>query len=476
MAAPDVFQELYEDDEYRNSLATVDKDGKRIWLYPKKAKGYFLNKRLLATIVFLTIFISGPFIKIGGQPLLMMNFFERKFVIFGQYFLPQDFVLFGLGMIIFVLFIALFTVAFGRIWCGWLCPQTVFMEMIFRPIENWLEGDGRAQKRFDEAPWTFDKIWRKTLKHIIFIAFSILIAHITMAYIIGIESVKELITHAPTENLSGFIGLVVFTGIFYFVFTKLREQVCIAICPYGRLQGVLVNRDTMTVIYDYLRGEPRGKIKKNAPKETQAQGDCVDCKLCVQVCPTGIDIRNGIQLECVNCTACIDACDDVMEKVNKPKGLIRYASVESVEKGVPYKFSKRSIAYSIVLTLLIGIEAFLIIGRSDIETTVMRVPGQLYQTTERGTVTNLYNAQMVNKSQEEMEVEVRLVQPAGTLKIVGAEEAIPLPSGEKKEVVFFLELDRDKVTSTKEEVIIELYNKGEKVETVETTFFGPVAK
>ncbi|WP_341225919.1 cytochrome c oxidase accessory protein CcoG [uncultured Arcticibacterium sp.] len=476
MPTTDVFEELYEDDEYRNSLATVDKDGKRIWLYPKKAKGPFLNKRLLATIVFLTIFISGPFIKIGGQPLLMMNFFERKFVIFGQYFLPQDFVLFGLGMIIFVLFIALFTVAFGRIWCGWLCPQTVFMEMIFRPIENWLEGDGRAQKRFDEAPWTFDKIWRKTLKHIIFIAFSILIAHMTMAYIIGIESVKELITQSPSENLSGFIGLVVFTGIFYFVFTKLREQVCIAICPYGRLQGVLVNRDTMTVIYDYIRGEPRGKIKKNAPEETQAQGDCVDCKLCVQVCPTGIDIRNGIQLECVNCTACIDACDDVMEKVNKPKGLIRYASVESVEKGVPYKFSKRSIAYSIVLTLLIGIEALLIIGRADIETTVMRVPGQLYQTTEKGTVTNLYNAQMVNKSQEEINVQMKLVEPAGELRVVGAESSIKLPSGEKREVVFFIELEKGKVTSTKTEVVIELYDAEENVETIETTFFGPVAK
>ncbi len=285
-----------------------------------------------------------------------------------------------------------------------------------------------------------------------------------------------MISHSPNENLSGFIGLVVFTGLFYFVFTKLREQVCIAICPYGRLQGVLVNRDTMTVIYDNVRGEPRGKIKKTEVKETPELGDCVDCKLCIQVCPTGIDIRNGIQLECVNCTACIDACDDVMEKVNKPKGLIRYASVESIEKGVPYKFSKRSMAYSAVLLLLIAIEFLLIIGRSDIETTVMRVPGQLYQTTEKGTVTNLYNAQMVNKSQNEMNVKLRLVEPNGELRVVGAEKGISIPSGGKKEVVFFLELDKSDVTSTKTKVVIDLFEGEEKVETVKTTFFGPVSK
>jgi cytochrome c oxidase accessory protein FixG len=478
MATEVNFEELYEDEEYRDSIATVDKDGKRIWIYPKKAKGAFFNKRVMATIAFLAIFISGPFIKIGGQPLLMMNIFERKFVIFGQYFLPQDFVLFGLGMIIFVLFIVLFTVSFGRIWCGWLCPQTVFMEMVFRPIENWLEGDGRKQKRFDEGPWNFDKIWRKTLKHVIYITFSILIAHITMAYLIGIEKVSDLITSSPSENISGFIGLVVFTGAFYFVFTKLREQVCIAICPYGRLQGVLVNRDTMTVIYDNVRGEPRGKIKKNVTEEEAAPlGDCVDCKLCIQVCPTGIDIRNGIQLECVNCTACIDACDDVMEKVNKPKGLIRYASVESVEKGVPYKFSKRSMAYSIVLVLLVGIESLLILGRSDIETTVMRVPGQLYQTTEKGTVTNLYNAQMVNKSQEEMNVSLKLITPeVGHLTVVGTENVIKIPSGGKREVVFFLEFDKKDVQSSKTKVEIDLFQNDEKVESVNTSFFGPVAK
>lgn len=479
MATEFIYEDLYDDEEeYRDSLATVDKDGKRIWLYPKKPKGAYYNKRIIATIVFLVVFISGPFIKIGGEPLLMMNFFDRKFVIFGQYFLPQDFVLFGLGMIIFVLFIALFTVAFGRIWCGWLCPQTVFMEMIFRPIENWLEGDARQQKRFDERGWDFDKIWRKTLKHIIFIAFSIFIAHITVAYLIGVEGVKELISHAPSENLSGFIALVAFTGIFYFVFSKLREQVCIAICPYGRLQGVLVTRDTINVIYDFIRGEPRGKIKKTEDIK-EAKGDCIDCKLCVQVCPTGIDIRNGVQLECVNCTACIDACDDVMDKVGKPRGLIRYASVESVEKGVPYKFSTRTWAYAAVLLVLIGIESSLLIGRSEIETTVMRVPGQLYQRTDAGSITNLYNAQIVNKTADEMEITVKMAQQDGILQLVGEHgenNTLKIPSAGKKEVVFFVEFPEGKVFSNKTPLTIELYEHDQKVETVKTSFFGPLPK
>jgi cytochrome c oxidase accessory protein FixG len=477
MATEVHYEELYEDEEdFRDSIATVDKDGKRIWLYPKKAKGSFYNKRVIATIVFLAIFISVPFIKIGGQPLLMMNVFERKFVIFGHLFLPQDFVLFGLGMITFMVFIALFTVAFGRIWCGWLCPQTVFMEMIFRPVENWLEGDYRQQKRFDESPWNFNKIWRKGLKHLIFILFSIFIAHITMAYLIGIEKVKELIVSPPSENLTGFIGLIVFTGLFYFVFSKLREQVCIAICPYGRLQGVLVNRDTISVIYDNKRGEPRGRLIKNTVETSPSKlkGDCVDCGLCVQVCPTGIDIRNGIQLECVNCTACIDACDEVMEKVGKPKGLIRYASVESVEKGVPYRFTARSWAYSIVLLVLIGIEAGLLITRSEIETTVMRVPGQLYQRTESGTITNLYNAQVINKSQETMSVKLNMEGATGKLNVIGSQDGIlTLKPEAKNDVVFFIEIPEEEITQRSTKLKIQVLKEGEVIEEVKTNFFGP---
>ncbi|MEQ9169287.1 MAG: cytochrome c oxidase accessory protein CcoG, partial [Fulvivirga sp.] len=324
-------ENLYEyDEQFRDGIATVDEEGKRVWVYPKKPKGYFHNLRKVVSAVLLILLFAGPFITISGRPLLLLNIFERKFVIFGQAFWPQDFFLLALLLITFFVFVILFTVVFGRLWCGWACPQTLFMEMVFRKIEYWLEGDANQQRKLNQRNWDFDKIWRKGLKHAIFMLVSIIIAHTVMAYLIGYKEVINIVSQPPTAHLSGFIGLTFFTFIFYGVFSYLREQACIAICPYGRLQGVLLDKKSIAVMYDWLRGEPRGKIKKNS--DEQPKGDCIDCKLCVHVCPTGIDIRNGTQLECVNCTACIDACDEVMVKINKPKGLIRYASYDSIKE------------------------------------------------------------------------------------------------------------------------------------------------
>lgn len=465
--------EFYDDEEYRDSIATVDKDGKRIWLYPKKPKGAFYNKRVIATIVFLVLFFAGPLVKINGQPLLMMNVFDRKFVIMGQLFLPQDFVIFGLGLITFFVFIILFTVTYGRIWCGWLCPQTVFMEMIFRPIEYWLEGDARQQKKFDESPWNVNKLIRKGAKHLIYIVFSALIAHFTMAYLVGAEQTIEIITHSPKDHLSGFIAILAFTVIFYFVFAKLREQVCIAICPYGRLQGVLVNRDTMNIIYDDVRGEPRSRIAKGTATEAP-KGDCIDCKLCVQVCPTGIDIRNGVQLECVNCTACIDECDTVMDKIGKPKGLIRYASVDTIESNKPFKITKRAWGYTAVLAILIGVEVFLIVSRSEVETTLMRVPGQLYQEQPNNVISNLYNAQMVNKTNKNVELTVKESSGIGTIRMIDGKNIIHVKPSGRTEVVFFLEIPKSKITKGKTQFILDVYQGTRKMESVKTNFMSPI--
>lgn len=462
--------EFFEDsEEYRDSLATVDKDGKRIWLYPRKPKGSFYNKRIIATIVFLIIFFAGPLVKIGGQPLLMFNILERKFVILGQLFLPQDFVIFGLGMITFFVFIILFTVVYGRIWCGWLCPQTVFMEMIFRPIENYFEGDGRNQKKFDDASWDATKIFKKTAKHLIYIVFSAVIAHVTMAYLVGIEQTIEIVTSPPSEHLAGFIGIIAFTGIFYFVFAKLREQVCIAICPYGRLQGVLVNQQTSAIMYDYRRGEPKARLKKN--EERTGKGDCIDCNLCVQVCPMGIDIRHGIQLECTNCTACIDACDDVMDKISKPRGLVRYASAESIETGKEFKFTKRAWAYSFVLLLLMFLEGYLLFSRNAIETTVLRVPGQMYQEQPNGIISNLYNGQIVNKTFEKKALKLKIADNQGNIRLVGSE--IQVKEGGKADVVFFVDIPRKDIHKTKTPIKIEVYEGSNLLETVKTNFMGP---
>lgn len=461
------------DEAYRDSIATVDSDGKRIWVYPKKPSGRYHNYRVIATLVFLGLFFVGPFVKINGQPLLMINIFERKFVLFGQLFLPQDSVIFSVGLITFFIFITLFTVVYGRFWCGWACPQTVFMEMVFRKIEYWIEGDRKQQMALNKAPWTAEKIIKKGGKRLVFLLISILIAHTTMAYLIGIEATKQIITQPPAEHLTGFIGIVAFTGIFYYVFTVLREQVCVSICPYGRLQGVLMGRNTINIIYDWVRGEPRGKLSKHeTPATPTLKGDCIDCKLCVQVCPTGIDIRNGAQLECINCTACIDVCDDVMTKINKPIGLIKYGSAESVEKRIPYKLSPRAYAYSAVLVLLVGVEAFLLMSREAIETTVMRVPGQMYQEQADNKISNLYNAQIVNKSNEAMEVYLKVEDNEGTIRLIDGKKKIIVPKEGKADVVFFLDMDKSAIKKIKTNLAIEVWQGDDKLETIKTTFLG----
>ena len=252
-------------EEFRDSIATVDEKGKRLWIYPKKPSGKFHNWRIVVTVILLGLLFGGPLIKINGQPLLLLNVFERKFVILGQAFWPQDFVLLAIVLITFFVFIILFTVVFGRVWCGWLCPQTLFMEMVFRKIEYWIEGDAAAQRRLDKEKWTTGKIYKKTLKHFIFILISVLIAHTVMAYLIGVEETFAIVSEPPAENIAGFLGLVSFTGIFYGLFAKFREQACIAVCPYGRLQGVLLGKESIVVAYDWIRGEPRGHLKKYQP-------------------------------------------------------------------------------------------------------------------------------------------------------------------------------------------------------------------
>ena len=463
------------DEEFRDTMSTVDQKGERVWIYPKKPSGYYHKWRIAVTVILLSILFAGPFIKIAGQPFLLLNVFERRFVVLGQAFWPQDFVLLALVLIAFFVFIILFTVVFGRVWCGWACPQTLFMEMVFRKIEYLIEGDANEQRRLNKAPWTSTKIVKKVSKQAIFILISILIAHTSMAYIIGIEDTFTIVTHSPAENLAGFIGLLGFTATFYGVFAHFREQACIAVCPYGRLQGVLLTKQSIVVAYDFVRGEPRGKLRKN-PVASVAHGDCVDCKLCVHVCPTGIDIRNGTQLECVNCTACIDACDDVMIKIGKPKGLIRFASYDSISQGVQKLLTPRVIGYSFVLIALLCIVSFALFTRSDIETTVLKVPGTTFQRGEDGLISNLYNIEFVNKTFDDIDLEVRIVSPSSaTLEKVGEPNLKVQGEGLAKSV-YFVKMPPEAISEPKTEVVLGVYRDGEIVERIKTKFISPVTR
>ncbi len=468
--------DLYSyDEEFRDNIATVDEKGKRIWIFSKKPIGNLHKWRIAVTILLLSILFAGPFIKINGQPLLLFNIFERRFIIFGQAFWPQDFVLLALVLITFFVFIILFTVVFGRIWCGWMCPQTLFMEMVFRKIEYWLEGDANEQRRASKEPLTWRRTTNKTVKHIIFLLLSLLIAHTSMAYLIGVDQTLLLIQHSPAQNLSGFIGLMAFTFIFYGVFAHFREQVCIAVCPYGRLQGVLLIKDSIVVAYDWLRGEPRGKMKKETLPEIK-KGDCIDCKLCVHVCPTGIDIRNGTQLECVNCTACIDACDEVMLKINKPKGLIRYASHNSISEGMQKIITPRVIGYTIVLVALLGLVSFTVLTRSDVETNVFKVPGTLYQRSEEGYITNLYNIEFVNKTFSDLPLEIKVESPAGVSLVKPDGKPVVVPAEGLLKSVYFIRIPASDITQAKTTVYLGIYKEGKQLERVKVKFIGPVYK
>jgi cytochrome c oxidase accessory protein FixG len=327
--------------------------------------------------------------------------------------------------------------------------------------------------RLNAAPWTREKVVKKAGKQIIFFLIAVLVANTFLSYIIGVEEVIKIATEPVSANLSGFIAMLLFSGAFYFVFSYMREQVCIAICPYGRLQSVLLDKNSIVVAYDHVRGEPRGRIKKSKEVEPAAAplGDCIACNLCVKVCPTGIDIRNGTQLECVNCTACIDACDEVMDKVERPRGLIRYDSLAGIEEKRQRIFTPRVIAYSAVLTVLLALNVVFLTGRTSVDTLILRTPGMLYQEVDETYISNLYNFQIINKTDEVMPITFRLASDAGRIKMVGA--APQTKPNDMVEGALFIEMERDKLEGRKNSVVIEVYSGDKLIDRITTNFLGP---
>jgi cytochrome c oxidase accessory protein FixG len=461
-------------EKFRDSLATVKEDGKRNWIYPKKVSGKFYRWRTYLSWVLLAILFIGPFIKVGGRPYMLFNFFERKFIIFGAAFWPQDTHLLIFLLLILFVFVILFTAVFGRVFCGWACPQTLFMEMVFRKIEYWIEGDANQQRKLDSMPWNGEKIWKKGLKMTIFVIISLLISHTVMAYLIGVDQVVEIVSQPPSAHMAGFIGLMAFTGIFLFIFSWFREQACLVVCPYGRLQGVLLDANSINVTYDHVRGEPRAPIRKNKVEESP-KGDCIDCGLCVQVCPTGIDIRNGVQMECVNCTACIDVCDEVMEKVDRPLGLIRYASDNSVLEGTQKLLTPRVKLYSVLLVILVGAFVSLLATREDLGATVTRFRGMTYQTRDTGEISNLYEVTFINKTFDPQTVTLEALDDKFKVEVVG-DQNWTLEGQAKFEGRFFVVTDSESIKTNQEKITLVLTQNGEEIDRIKTSFVGPVSR
>lgn len=460
-------KEALLDQTFRDSVGTIDQKGKRKYIFPKKPKGWFTDRRTFASIVYLIIFFTLPWIKMNGEPFIMINVLKRKFIIFGQIFGPQDFFIFALAMITFVVFIILFTSIFGRVFCGWACPQTIFMEMVFRKIEYWIDGDSNKQQQLKAMSWNAFKIRKRITKIIVFYLISFIIANYFMAYLISMDEVMRYVHEGILAHASTFVALLIFTSVFFFVYYWFREQVCIVVCPYGRLQGVLLDKNSIVVAYDYVRGEPRGKVSE------QKTGDCIDCKACVRVCPTGIDIRNGTQLECINCTACIDACDEIMEAVDKPKQLIRYASENNIAKKEKLKITTRIKGYSFLLLAIASALFIMLATRDAVDITILRTQGMIYQSLPNGYIGNLYSARIFNKTHKDIEVSLSIPEDEGSIEVIGKK---PLITKESYTVITFLVKKKTNlIKKRKSDIEIEVSAEGKKLSTKKTTFIGPVS-
>lgn len=465
--------QVVEAETFRDSVGTMEQSGKRKWVFPKKPAGKYTNYRTLVAVVLLALFFGLPFVKINGNPFLLLNILDRQFFILGQPFFLQDFFILALGAITSIVFIILFTVVFGRIFCGWICPQTIFLEMIFRKLDYLIEGDRNKQMKLDRQEWDAEKIWKRSLKYFVFVVISLIITHFMYMYIVGYKEVFHIMQQGPFENFSSFMVMIIFTASFYFTFAWFREQVCTLVCPYGRLQGVLIDKQTINVYYDFKRGENRSKWRKGEDRAAEGKGDCIDCNQCVVVCPTGIDIRDGQQLECVNCTACIDACDEVMVKVGLPKGLIRYATEDEIEKEVPFTFTNKMKAYTAVLLLMVGFLGFLLSNRGAMEAKFIKPAGSTFFV-RNGNITNIYNYTFLNKSTKDQIVTIKVIEPEHGKITLSGEESILLKKDQITKGTVNLSFPEKEIKLSKQKVKIGVYDaKGELMDSFETSFEGP---
>jgi cytochrome c oxidase accessory protein FixG len=477
---------LPEIEDFRDSIPTVDADGNRVWMYPKKPPtGKQCSKKAVNlysartwfSLFLLVVLFAGPFIRINGNPLLMFNIVERKFSIFGQMFWPQDLNIFALMMVLGFLMITLFTAVFGRLWCGWACPQTVLMEMVFRKIEYFIEGDSTKQQRLNKSEWDSTKIFKKATKWFVFFALSFVISNWLLMYVIGSDAWWAMVNEPASQHATGLTAMIIFTFVFFGIFARFREQACTFVCPYGRFQSVMIDENTLVVGYDHVRGEGRGKRARGESTEARTaagKGDCVDCNLCVAVCPTGIDIRNGIQMECVNCTACIDACNSIMDRLALPPGLIGYNSLNGIKEKKRFKLTPRLMAYCGLLFVLGGLLVFLLSRHQNIEVNMLRTPGTLYTELPGNLVANTFNVKLLNKTSDTVSVKIELDHPDGLITVAG--ETITAEAQTTRNSIVIIKFPSDKLSSPKFPIKLHVTEGDKTVDTIDTLFIGPRPK
>lgn len=450
----------------RETVTTINRDGSRFFLHPADVSGFFTRWRQVFALILIGVYLLLPWIQINGHPAVFLDVLHGRFHLFGLSFAAQDlwmafFCITGLGFSLFFV-----TALFGRIWCGWACPQTVFLEHVYRRIERWIEGDAQKRRKLDQQDWDGEKVLKRVSKHAIFLLISIGITHLFLAYFISIPELYAWMTQSPAEHWGAFVFVFVAGAILYFNFSWFREQLCLVICPYGRLQSALIDDDSVVIGYDEKRGEPRGPAKK------EGFGDCIDCYRCVQVCPTGIDIRQGLQMECIGCANCIDACDAIMTKLGRPKGLVRYDSLNGLAGLKRRILRPRIFLYG--LLMLAGVTAFTISARQlrSANMNVVRMTGAPYFITEE-TIRNQYMVRVINKTNEPRSYRIRIDAPGQVYTQSQSDETIPVPAmGEELRPVV-LSVTRDDYRGAFDLSITLEGIEGDAILTRQAEFLGP---
>ena len=448
-------------------LSTLERDGSRRWMRPKLSKGKWWNRRRVVAYVLMVVFMVIPHLKIGENPFIRLDIAARQFTIFGHTFLPTDTLLLALTMLTAFISIVFITAVTGRAWCGWACPQTVYLEFLFRPIDRLFEGTsgkgGQAKRRLS-FPMQLARV-------AVYMVLVMWLAHTFLAYFVGPERLREWMQSTPYRHPTAFLVMAATTGLLMYDFMIFREQTCLIACPYGRFQSVMLDQQSMIVAYDHNRGEPRKKGKHSVEDKA---GHCVDCNQCVVVCPTGIDIRNGLQMECINCTQCIDACNAVMDKVGFPQGLIRYTSQDALAKNPMRLLRARTILYPLLLIILTSGLGFAISTKYGFDARIIRGKGQPFTNVDRSTISNTFNMRLVNRSDVEQNYKMEIVSPKNVRLEVLDESTIKLAPRETSMVPINVRFEPSLTLGVgNAESVIEIIDESNHRHKVKFNLLGP---
>lgn len=450
-----------------DSLSTIRKDGSRKFVHTADVSGPFTRWKRVAAAVLLGVYIALPWIPVHGYPAVFLDVQERRFHFFGLTLAAQDlwigfFLITGLAFGLFYI-----TALFGRIWCGWACPYTVFLEHVYRRIERWIDGDATHRRQLDAAPWTAGKVLRRVLKHALFLGVSAIIAHIFLSYFVSLSQLYRMMQGSPLQHFTAFSVVAFITGALYFSFSWFREQFCIILCPYGRLQSALIDEHSVVIGYDTARGEPRGKAGSTS-------GDCVDCRRCVQVCPTGIDIRNGLQLECIGCAACVDACDTVMAKLHRAPGLVRYDSQKGLQGGKTRLSRPRIWFYTLLLCIGMAALTVSLLRITPLRASAVRMIGAPYYLAGEQ-VRNHFLVRVINKRNEAVTCKLSLEGAVPeALQASGLNELLQLPPLGEDQKTLVLSLPEPAFSGPfRLRVKVQDTASGSSSQTSELEFLGP---